>query len=180
MERLIFSEEQSFRQSFVPWVMLAAILVMLAGSGVSWYQEMQTGRFENQADRQALIWSSVISLVVMIAVFLFILSRKLITEIWTDGIRYRFAPFVRNTKHISLSEIVSAEVTKYNPILEFGGWGVRKKLFSRKTAYNVSGKTGLRVHLKNGRQVVFGTQKENEIRKAVEKMMQNRIEKFIM
>lgn len=180
MERLIFSEEQSFRQSFVPWIMLASILVMLLGFGVSWYHEFQPGNYPNQAERHALIWSSLIAFVVMTAVFLFILSRKLITEIWTDGIRIKFMPFIRKTKYVGISEIVSAEVTKYNPIIEFGGWGVRKKLFSRKTAYNVSGRVGLRVHLKDGRQIVIGTQKENEIRRAVEKMMQNRIEKFEM
>ena len=180
MGRLIFSEEQSFRQSFVPWIMLASILVMLSGFGASWYHEFQAGNYVNQAERHELIWSSVIAFVVMTTVFLFILSLKLIVEIWTDGIRYSFSPLTRKTKHIKKAEIISAEVAKYNPIVEFGGWGVRKRLFSRKTAYNIRGRVGLRVHLKDGRQIVFGTQKEIELRRAVEKMMQNPGEKFVM
>ena len=179
MERLIFKEEQSFRQSFVPWLMLATLLFMTGGFVVSFYQQLYLGNTSGNAKSDnELIWGSIISFAVMSVVFLFILSRKLITEIWTDGIRYRFSPFVRKTKHIPVNEIVSAEVARYKPLIEFGGWGVRKRIFSRKTAYNISGNVGLRLNLKNGSQVLFGTRKENEMRRAVEKMMQRDKDKF--
>jgi hypothetical protein len=181
MERLLFSEEQSFRQSFVPWLMLAVIVAVIAGFGVAMYQQFYLGQTPDDAtSKQELIWGSIISIVVMSGTFLFILNRKLITEIWADGIRYKFAPFVRKMKHIPLTEIASVEVAKYKPIVEFGGWGVRKKLFARKIAYNISGNIGLRVTLKNGSQIVFGTRQENEMKRAVDKMMHADKNKFGM
>jgi len=74
-------------------------------------------------------------------------------------------------RHLPLSDIVSAKVEKYRPILEFGGWGWRKRFLSRKTAFNVSGRIGLRVTLKNGSQILFGTRQEQEMKRAVEKML---------
>lgn len=181
MERLIFSEEQSFRQSFVPWIMLASAIVVIAGFGAAFYEQLYLGIPDKDGtSNQELIWSSIFSFILMFGVFIFILNRKLITEIWTDGIRYKFSPFVRKTKHIPLTEIVSVEVGKYRPLVEFGGWGVRKKLFARKTAYNVSGNIGLRVILKNGKQIVFGTCKESEMRRAVDKMMLADKDKFVL
>lgn len=181
MERIIFSEEQSFRQSFVPWLMLAAIVAVIAGFGVAMYQQLYLGQTPgNGSSDQELIWGSIISIVLMSGTFLFILNRKLITEIWTDGIRYKFAPFVRKMKHIPLTEIASVEVAKYKPIVEFGGWGVRKRFLARKTAYNISGNVGLRVILKNGSQIVFGTRQANEMKRAVDKMMLTDRNKFGM
>jgi hypothetical protein len=181
MERLIFREEQSFRQSFVPWIMLAAILFMMGSFGVAYYQQLYLGQPSDEGtSNQELIWSSIISFVVMSAVFIFILNRVLITEIWSDGIRFRFSPFVRKMKHIPLSDIASVEVTKYRPVAEFGGWGVRKRFLSRKTAYNISGRIGLRVIKQNGSQILFGTRKENEMKQAIHKMMHKDIDKFAM
>ena len=77
-------------------------------------------------------------------------------------------------RYIPLSEIAEVEVAKYRPVMEFGGWGWRKRLLSRKTAFNVSGNIGVRVTLKKGSQILFGTHQQEEMKRAVEKMlMQN-------
>ena len=88
MERLIFKEEQSFRQSFVPWLMLATLLFMTGGFVVSFYQQLYLGNTSGNAtiDKE-LIWGSIISFSVMSVVFLFILRRKLITQKCTYRIR---------------------------------------------------------------------------------------------
>jgi hypothetical protein len=180
MEKLIYKEEQSFRQSFVPWLMLVSILILIGGFGVAFYQQLYLGKpyGDKPMSNNGLIWSSILSFVLLSIVFVFILSANLITEIWTDGIRFRFPPIIRKMKHISLSEIVSAEVARYNPIIEFGGWGWRKRLLTKKTAYNISGRIGIRVIKKNGSQVMFGTHKQDEMKRAVAKMMQADINKY--
>jgi hypothetical protein len=81
-------------------------------------------------------------------------------------------------KHIPLAEIASVEVGRYNPVFEFGGWGWRKRLLTKKTAYNVSGRIGIRVIKKNGSQVMFGTHKQDEMKRAVVKMMQPEVNKY--
>ena len=173
MEKLIYKEEQSFRQSIIPWIMLLSILVAIGGFGVSLYQQLYLGKpyGDEPVSDNSLIWGSIISFVVMSGAFIFILSGRLETEIWSDGIRYKFPPLIRKSRHINLNEIVTVDVAKYRPIIEFGGWGWRRRLISRKTAFNVSGSIGVRVTLKNGSQILFGTQKQDEMKRAVAKML---------
>ena len=77
-----------------------------------------------------------------------------------------------------MRDIASAEVGKYRPLLEFGGWGWRKRLLQRKTAYNVSGSIGIRITLKNGSQILLGTLKQEEMKRAVDKMMKPDTNKY--
>lgn len=55
------------------------------------------------------------------------------------------------------------------PIKEYGGWGIKGKFKSK--AYNVSGNIGLQLYLKNGRKVLFGTQRQEAIENAMKKLM---------
>jgi len=180
MERLIYKEEQPFRQSVIPWIMLVAVIFVIGGISIGFYQQLYLGKpygNEPMSDK-GLLWSSILSFVLMSAAFIFILSGNLVTEIWTDGIRYKFPPVLRKTRHIPLNEIVAVEVGKYRPIVEFGGWGWRKRFLSRKTAYNVSGRIGIRVTRKNGSQILFGTRQQDEMKRAVNKMMQPETNKY--
>ena len=179
MEKLVYREEQPFRQSYIPWIVLASLLIAVGGFGVSFYQQLYLGRpyGDEPMSNNGLIWSSILTFVLLSAVFILILNGVLVTEIWTDGIRFKFTPFIRKMRHIPLSEIASAEVCKYRPIAEFGGWGVRKRFLTRKTAYNISGRIGLRVIKKNGSQVMFGTRHQEEMKRAVIKMMKQDMNK---
>jgi len=180
MERLIFREEQSFRQSFVPWILLPVWLLTFGVFAFGLYQQLYIGKpyGDNPMSDTGLIWSGIASVAIVTAVTLLIFSGHLVTEIWSDGIRYKFPPLITRVKHISLAEIASADVSKYNPIGEFGGWGWRKRFISRKTAYNISGNIGLRIILKDGRQVMFGTKKQEEMKRAVDKMLQRNSDKY--
>jgi len=179
MERLIYREEQSFRQSNIIWIMLAATLMFLIGMGVGFYNQLYLGKpygDEPMSDK-GLLWSGIISFVVLSVVFLILHSGSLVTEIWTDGIRYKFSPLIRKIKHIPVTEIASASVEKYRPVAEFGGWGWRKNFFGGKMACMVRGRIGIRVIRKKNRQVMSGTQKENEMKLAIEKMLQHSLNK---
>lgn len=64
-------------------------------------------------------------------------------------------------------QIDSAYVRSYNPIGEYGGWGIRGgKLWSKSKgkAINVSGDIGIQLELKNGDKLLIGTQKKEEAR----------------
>jgi hypothetical protein len=180
MERLIYKEEQWFRQSFMLWLMIAALLLAFGGIGVSLYQQLYLGKpaGDNPMSNNSLILTSLFSFVLMTAVFLVILSGQLVTEIWSDGIRYKFTPLIRKIRFISLTDISSVEVAKYKPLSEFGGYGWRRRLLSKKTAFNIKGSIGVRVIKKNGSQVLFGTQHEAEMKRAVEKMLQPQTNKY--
>jgi hypothetical protein len=83
-------------------------------------------------------------------------------------------------KQFAWEDIENAYPRKYNPILEYGGWGYRagwgvnlgtkirvgigsKSGFRKGTAYNMRGNIGLQLELKNGKKVLIGTQRGAEI-----------------
>jgi hypothetical protein len=133
---------------------------------------------DNPMSDSGLIWSSLLSIGLITAVMIFLLNSTLHTEVWTDGIRYKFPPLLRKIRHIPFSEIASVKVEKYSPIMEFGGWGWRVKLGRKKYAYNVSGSLGLRIIKKDGTVIVLGTQKSDELSRAVERMKTDNTEKM--
>lgn len=73
-----------------------------------------------------------------------------------SGITYRFFPFKRKYKNIEWSEVKALSVVKYRPIREYGGWGLRKS-FNNGTAYNPQGNIGLKIHLKDDKQLLLAT-----------------------
>jgi len=93
-------------------------------------------------------------------------------EVWIDqkGIHYRFYPLISKNKLISNGEIQRFEIRKYSPLLDYGGWGIKKR-FKWGRAYNVSGNIGLQLYLKTGRKVLFGTQRSQAIMYAMNEMM---------
>src|SRR5690606_8683446 len=52
-------------------------------------------------------------------------SMKLKTTIAQGRITFRFYPLQRKEQGYSLSAIENLEVAKYNPLGEYGGWGIR-------------------------------------------------------
>jgi hypothetical protein len=100
-------------------------------------------------------------LLFLIVGLLFLLQLK--TTVDDEGIHYQFIPFHFKQKTILWQDIKSAEVRKYEPLKEYGGWGI--KGFSKKNrAYNVKGNIGLQLVLKTGDKILFGTQKEEELK----------------
>jgi len=180
MERLIYKEEQSFRQSFIPWIFLAVGVFMIVGFSIGFYQQLYLGKpyGDEPMSNKGLIWSSIVSFVAISTTFIFILSAKLTTEIWSDGIRCKFPPLVSKFRNIPISDISSAVVEKYRPIVEFGGWGWRRRMLRRKTAYDLKGRIGIRVLKQDGRMILFGTHLEEEMKRPVKTLMQPDTNKY--
>ncbi|MES2691669.1 MAG: hypothetical protein V4658_14780 [Bacteroidota bacterium] len=102
---------------------------------------------------------------VIVTAFVFLLFRllTLYTRIDEKCIAVRFAPFHRKDRVIEWHSLKSARVVKYDPLFEYGGWGFRKGWTGSKIAYNVSGKTGLELELNDGRKIMIGTAKKEEL-----------------
>lgn len=62
---------------------------------------------------------------------------------------------------IPLSEIASAEVRTYSPIMEYGGWGIRWGPGGK--AYNARGNRGVQLVLRSGERVLVGSQRPEEL-----------------
>ncbi|WP_312791157.1 hypothetical protein [Sphingobacterium sp.] len=81
---------------------------------------------------------------------------RLKTTIYEDGIEVHFFPFNFYRKRVQWSAIQSVEVRKYNPIGEFGGWGLR--IGQKGQAFSARGNRGLQLTLENGKILLIGTQ----------------------
>lgn len=91
---------------------------------------------------------------------------KLITIINQDGIFYRYFPLVPKTKKIEWLDINDAYIRKYDALSEYGGWGVKTRLwfkFRDKAFILNNGNEGLQIELKNGRKILFSTNKIEEL-----------------
>jgi hypothetical protein len=94
-------------------------------------------------------------------------------EVWIDqdGIHYRFFPLISRVKMIAKEEIDHYEIREFRAKREYGGRGVRFGFFNKRgRAYIVSGNTGLQIYLKNGKKVLFGTQRSQAIGYAMTEM----------
>ncbi len=84
----------------------------------------------------------------------------------TDAaLEIHFAPFVRRV--LAWNEIASSRARTYRPIREFGGWGIR---FGRggARAYNVSGNRGVELTLRDGKRILIGSQRADDLAAAID------------
>ncbi|MGE0569403.1 MAG: hypothetical protein AB7O73_15795 [Bacteroidia bacterium] len=95
-----------------------------------------------------------IGLYIFLSLFFIIRLETIINE---AGILVKFFPII--TKKLNWEDIKSLKVIDYGFI---GGWGIRLWT-AYGTVYNIKGKMGLLVELKNGKTLVIGTQKPKEI-----------------
>tara|TARA_R110002051_G_scaffold222134_2_gene285773 strand:- start:71 stop:526 length:456 start_codon:yes stop_codon:yes gene_type:complete len=96
---------------------------------------------------------------------------KLTTKIDEKGIHYQFYPFQLSIKKIPWNELAKVGVRTYLPISEFGGWGLRGGFFFNKgkeKAVNISGNIGIQLIFKNGKKLLIGTQKKQEVESVLE------------
>ena len=155
----IFKERQKFTQFWLWLILIGLGLIPIYGI----YKQLILGeQFGNTplSDLGLIIFT--IFIFALIALFTII---RLVTEIYENEIRVHFFPFMK--RHVSWEDVESAEVIKYRFV---GGWGIR---FSTKygTVYNIKGNRGLAIKLKNGKKILIGTQKEEELRTIVESIM---------
>ncbi|HET6897964.1 MAG TPA: hypothetical protein VFK70_06445 [Vicinamibacteria bacterium] len=79
------------------------------------------------------------------------------------GVRIRMLPFANRT--IAPARIARWEARTYRPIREYGGWGLR--FGPRGRAYNVSGDRGVELTLDNGKRVLIGSQRSDDLAAAI-------------
>jgi hypothetical protein len=154
-----FREEQKFRQWWV-W------LLVYGAAALAWYsfiQQIILGQpwGSNPAPDWAvwLIW-----LLIGLGFPIFFHVLKLVVEVDDRGVHIRYVPVLSRT--VPFEEIDSCSSRTYNALAEFGGWGIRRRGSNRR-AYNVSGNQGIELWLRDGKQIMLGTQKPNALERAV-------------
>lgn len=153
-----FKETQRFDQ----WWMRIFLLIALAIAASPLVFD-----FDIQINSKTAMVSIIISMVIILSVFLgFWFLFKLETSMDQQGVSYRFFPFHMKPRTQNWSEIDTIQVRKYKPLREYGGWGYRITLRKNK-ALTTKGNLGIQIVFKNGNELLLGTQRPEEARKAI-------------
>lgn len=147
----IFKETQRFTQ----WWLWLILLSALGLPFILFYQEMDEGGEPN-------MMVILVIFIFGIALLAFFRIMRLRTEIDSEKIFIHFYPIMRKTIH--WKDVQSAEVIDYGFV---GGWGIR--YFTKYgTVFNIKGRKGLALVLKNKKKYLIGTQKKEELEKFFE------------
>ncbi|MDM7999364.1 MAG: DUF6141 family protein [Dehalococcoidia bacterium] len=155
-----YREVQRFRQ---PWVWL--LIALVAGISV-WgvVQQLVLGKpfGQNPASDTVLL---IVAVVFGLGFPVLFWTASLTTEVRSDGLYYRYFPFHWSFRRISSQELLRYDVIAYHPVRDYGGWGIRYGRGSK--AYNVSGNHGVMLELSDGRKLLIGSQKAQELASAI-------------
>jgi hypothetical protein len=165
---ITFHEEQRFRQTWV-WIIILPCLLIV------WYIAinkllLNTPVGNNNASNSEML---ILWLLFGILFPIFFYKLKLTTEVRKSGLYIRFFPFHLSFKRIprEREKLKKHEVRTYSPITEYGGWGI--KWGSGGKAYNVSGNRGVQLEFTDGKRLLIGSQKPEQLDSAIEHYFKN-------
>lgn len=156
-ENYRFFEIQKFRQWWL-WFLLAGIK---AAMGFFIVTQVLLGRpfGNNIIDNAGLL----IGFLLMLLLSLLFFMMKLETRISETGIAVRFYPFQLKFRNYKWEELEQVYLREYSPLSEYGGWGMRYSFTGKGRALNVSGKMGLQLVFKDGRKLLIGTSRPDDL-----------------
>jgi len=160
-DSVIFREVQKFRQIWL-WS------IVLLTAGMMWYgaiEQLVYGRpFGNNPVSDGGMFLILVAFGVLFP--LFIMSIRLVVEVRNSGLYVKFFPIHLSFRHYSFDDISSANVIRYHPLRDYGGWGIRYGC--RGKAYNISGNKGLMLVFTNGKRLMLGSQEPEVLKMSIE------------
>ena len=159
-----FTEKQRFTQWWIWMIIVTISSIALAGF-------VQQIILKKPFGDKPMSNAEVVVFVAFMVVFFYLFTiMKLITVIDRSGIKMQFVPFVK--KQVKWEDVKSLSVVNYGFV---GGWGIRFGS-SYGTIYNVKGKMGLAIEFTNGKKLLVGTQKPDEIQNVIDRYFNNKSE----
>jgi hypothetical protein len=138
----VYFEEQKFTQRWLKVVLYVAFIVCLSVP----FLALRAGSLNLLTFFPAILTLAII--------FLF-QQMKLTLTLDADKVAYKFSPFHKKNQTINKRDIENLAVVTYDPITDFGGWGIR---FGKNAkAYTVRGPYGLKITLNSGKSILIGT-----------------------
>lgn len=117
MANRVFNESQTYRGTWLIYLILLIELPTVI---------LLTVLFFTSEEKQEMGVALVFVFGIMSLILVLILNIKLETRIDHQGIHFRYLPFIRKWRLLSKISILSAEVITFNPLLDFGGWGIKR------------------------------------------------------
>lgn len=142
---MVFEETQRFPLTLLVGI---GVFILLLAAVMSIFV-IKTDRLASFAAMSALF-------IPVAALFLLF---KLETLITAEEITVRLAPL--SGRSIGLAEISEVEAITYQPLRDFGGWGIRKGRGG--TMYNARGNDAVKLSLRSGEVVYIGTERPEKL-----------------
>jgi hypothetical protein len=146
-----YHEEQHFHGALMGLLLVAMVFVVVTVVAV----------FSSRPGDALLL---AIAPVVVVLVASLISLSHLDVDVTDQGVSIAFR-YLWPTRRIRFAEIVGLEVRRYNPLLEYGGWGVR--LGPRGWGYMTTGNEGVQLRLRKGIPVLIGSARPRELEAAI-------------
>jgi hypothetical protein len=129
---VLFREVQKVNQIWV-WLIVA---IPVINSWYGAYQQLLLGEpFGDNPDPNWMVFLLLLIFGVLFPLFIYFI--KLVTEVRKDGLYVWFYPFQHSFKTFPFETIQNYEIRTYNPIIDYGGWGIRHG--SKGKAYTITG-----------------------------------------
>jgi len=164
IESSIFSEEQKPGK----WLQIILSLDLLVFIGIIIFITHYL-RTQNKPVEPAMLAVLALVGIIPLTIFVFGWMCKLETKVCADGLYVRFFPLHINFKKIPFEDISGYYAREYQPIAEYGGWGIRYGKNGK--AYNMKGNKGLQIVFKNGKKLLIGSQKSEELAAAINSVL---------
>ncbi len=159
----MFEEKQQYSKVWL-------LLIMLPLTGLFIFGAIRYFGLDSSFGENALKDITILGAGVLLFFFIFIfLKIELRTIVDSNGVHFQFYPFHKRMRMIEWKNISQAQVIKYNPIKQYGGWGLRSSKQGR--AFNIAGNHGLQLHLKNNKKLLIGTQQPDKLTAALKSIM---------
>ena len=164
---LIFREVQTFSS----WLRLLLVLSMALAVAISGFALRETITQPKTPNVFVPILLTAVAMAIPIAAAILFFIIKLETEVRSDGLYVRFYPIHIRYKRFTADNLQQYYTRRYRPILEYGGWGIRYSFTKKGKAYNISGNKGVQLVLKNGKKLLIGSQRPDELVAAIDQML---------
>ena len=167
-----FKETQRFNQIWL-WILLIIVAISILKTPISAIFSSAGSPTEIPAEgpNLVLVILQFISVIVIFSIFYFSQLKTIIDD---DGIKVKFGWLMKNYRMINWDEVDEVFIRKYNPLDDYGGWGIKHGRKGK--ALNVKGNKGLQLFLSSKEKLLIGTQKPQELQAFLE---QNIFKKFV-
>ncbi|WP_114778414.1 DUF6141 family protein [Botryobacter ruber] len=157
---LLFREKQRFTQFWL-WVVILGVAAIF---WVGFIYQVVTG---NNFGRNPIAGAEAAILVVLVGIGLplFFYRMALITEVYPGKVELRFSPVNFKPVQVELHLVRDFERVTYNPISDYGGWGIRFGL--KGVAFNMAGNEGVKLYFYNRKPMLIGSQRASELFEAI-------------
>ncbi len=161
-----FSEEQKLNSPQIRIIYLITGIAAIMGSGWSMYADATSGE-----SITALLWVPLFLIISLGFGYYMLFMTTLETQISSAGITYRYFPFVKKPVTIPFAQITGWKYKTIKSIFEYGGYGYKKNVINKKTAFIMGGKDVFEFNLQTGKTIAFTSESAYLLQSALKKYM---------